>query len=330
MKHRTSRLLVLGLLLIALPACQKEAGVSQTDEGNLVLGATEQTETTERSVQLGARTLVLDGFTGRIRLDGSDTADLARLEFTKHARGRDAAAAAEVLERTTLEESGDDQAYSFKMRSRDAALSQVDVSGAVPRGTRVQIRLESGQVELSGIDGPLDVQTQGGTVRIAGAGESVEVETRNGNIDVAMGFVPAGSTVALRAANGDVSLTMPGNIAARVEAQTGSGDIRIAGLQFADRNLSPRGAGSSFEGQLGQGGAQISLRTENGVISLNEGQIMTLPRTDSLSLDDPMTIPADTMQMDTLRTDTIQAAPPLSPIPDSLDAARRDTADAIF
>lgn len=306
--------MVLGL---GLAACQDEPDVSQTEEGRLVLGAVQQTDTLERSVDLAARTLVLDGFRGAIRLDGTEDGQLARFTFAKRARGEDVAAARRTLERVTLEEAGDAQIYQYVMRSRATERSAVDVQGTVPRDVAVRIQWESGTVALSNVAGPIRVRAQGGVVQIAGAGATVDVETRNGGMDVAMARLPDTSRVHLRTANGDLTLTLPTTTSARVDARTDAGDINIDALSFAGRQLSPLGAGARFEGRLGTGDAQVELRTENGAIQLREGRLLRLPDTPPLDTSATDTTATDTTATDATAVDTMQAMPRDTTAPDT-------------
>ncbi|HMB89748.1 MAG TPA: DUF4097 family beta strand repeat-containing protein [Rhodothermales bacterium] len=285
------------VVMVSLAACQgKDAGVSQTEEGQLVLGEEEQTDVVERAVAIGARTLVLDGYRGTITLNGTDDRT-ASLTFTKHARGRDAEAAAKALERVSLEEEGDETKYEYVMRARDPNLTSVDITGEVPRNTNVDIRLESGNVRLSGVSGPMVVKVEGGDVQIAGAANNVDVEVRNGSIDLGVYRVAAGSTIELRTTNGHLGLTLPASSSTKIEARTSAGTITTEGLTFAERQLNPDGAGARFQGSLGQGGTTIMLRTENGNVSLTEGTMMELPMLD------------DTMEMEEM-PDTTRMIPP--------------------
>lgn len=320
-----TRWILLLLLGGLLTACQEEPGVSQTEEGRLVLGAAQQTDTLARGVDLAGRTLVLDGFRGTIRLDGQDTVDVARLTIVRRARGEDADAARKRLQRVTVEEEGDADAFRYVLRARNADQSAVDVRGTVPRSTPVRIQWESGAVALSNVAGPIRVRSQGSTVDIAGAGATVDVETRNGAMTVAMANLPDTSRVRLRTANGDLALTLPATTAARVEARTDAGDINTDALAFTDRRLSPLDAGARFQGQLGTGGATIELRTENGDVLLREGRLLTLP--DEVARPDP--VDAGTTATDTLRAtppaaDTTDAVPPPTDAP-SGDVPPADT-----
>ncbi len=288
-------------LALGLGACQpKDAGVSQTEEGQLVLGEVEETATAQRGVILAGRTLVLDGFRGNVWLNGTQ-ADVASFVFTRQARGRTPEDAARALAGITLEEAGDDATFTYTLRAKAPELSRIDVTGDVPRGTTLRIQLGSGDVALSGIDGPLEVKVEGGTVVIGGAGASVTVETRNGAVDLGLYRLPAGSAVRVRATNGDLALTLPGSVAARIDAQTSAGDITTEGLTFSTRKLEPVGAGARFQGQLGSGGATVTLRTENGAVALHEGSVLRLPPRPGMLEAQPDTMKADTTKADTTR-----------------------------
>lgn len=305
------RLLGLGLIAVVLAGCGgRDAGVGETDEGQLVLGETEQTATVTRGVALGTRTLVLDGFRGNVVLRAA-TGDNTSLTFEKHARGRDDADAARLLERITLEEAGDAEAYRYTLRSGDANLSHVDVEGTVPPSTAVEIRLQSGAVRLSGIEGPLDVRVDNGTVEIGGAGQRVDVEVRNGSVEAGFFRLADGTGVNLRTTNGEVVLTLPASAPAAIEARTGAGDVRVEGLSFADRRLAPDGAGARFQGRLGAGSVPVALRTENGSITLREGTVLRL----------------SDEQLDAPPPEAAPSAPPPTPMDSVLsDSARRNPA----
>lgn len=320
------RWILLLLLVGTLTSCQDEPDVSQTEEGRLVLGAVQQTDTLTRGVDLAGRTLVLNGFQGTIRLDGRNDADMARFTFVRRARGEDAAAARKTLGRVTLQETGMDDVYRYEMRARTPDRSAVDIRGTVPRSTKVRIQWESGAIALSNVTGPIRVRSQGSTLDVAGAGATVDVETRNGAMDVAMARLPDTSRVRLRTANGDLTLTLPGTTPARVDARTDAGDINTDALTFADRHLSPLEAGARFQGQLSTGdAATVELRTENGDILLREGRVLTLP--DEMPASSPAradTTASDMVSPDTTASDTA-ATRPATPLPAGPDTTGADT-----
>ncbi|WP_196795506.1 hypothetical protein [Rhodothermus marinus] len=74
------------LVLLGLGACRQSPGVGQTEEGALLPGAVEASDTLHRGVLLAGRTLVLEGLSGRVSLQGADV-DVARLTFIRVGRG---------------------------------------------------------------------------------------------------------------------------------------------------------------------------------------------------------------------------------------------------
>lgn len=316
---------VFALLLIGLIGCDEpeEQDLGQTEEGVLALGQSEVVERVSRGVAPGDRLLVLDGFDGTVRLDGTEEED-ADLVFEKRARGEDDADARDVLDRIELEEQGDADRYEYTMTSDWPERSRVDVHGTVPRSTRLRTDFESGAVALSGIEGPIEVQHENGNVQVAGAAASVRVEIRNGNIEVGMQRVPQGAEIALTTSNGNLTLAMPDTASTQITAQTQAGDISTQEFDFESRRLEPRGAGARFEAQIGAGNATVDLRTENGSIMLRgDGVDAPIPadRMPVEPADTATDAPMDTVRPDTVPSDTV----PQDTVPQ--DTVPPDTAD---
>lgn len=312
------RLLTAGITfsLIFLSACRTEdSGIGESDEGQLVIGQSEVEETTVRGVNPGTRMLVLTGFTGNIRLSGTNDQN-ARLEFTKRARAADDTGARRLLGDVHIDESGGDEAYTFTLRSERPERTAIDVNGTVPAGTPLRITTESGTIELSGLDGPLDIENQHGSIRVAGTGRPVSIATRNGDIELGMRLVPPDGTVSVSTSNGDITLALPAAASAQLEARTEAGGIAVTGLSFTTRRLTQTGAGARFTGQIGQGNATINLQTENGSITIQEGRIMTLPASDTL-----VGTPSDAIEGDTTLDETLAPADTL----EEADAEAQDT-----
>lgn len=294
---------LLVLLTLSLAACGGEPDVSQTEEGGLVLGSEEVTETLTRTVDPAGRTLVLDGFNGSVTLDGTDT-DVARLSFVQHARGASAGDAREVLEQIRLEETGDAEAYRFALQVGDAARSRVDVRGEVPRGTAVRVTQERGRVRLRGLTGGARVESGNGPARLTEMAGDVRVLTRNGDVAVGLAQLAPDDRVEVQTSNGDVTLGLPPAAAASVDARTETGEVRVDGLSFQTRRFEPSGAGARFEGRLGRdGGAAVTLRTENGDVLLR-----TAPLTPAAA-PAPLDVPADTAG-DSTAVDAPAVVPP--------------------
>lgn len=302
------------LITTGLMGCgqQEQQDVGQTQEGNLVLGQSEVVNEISRAVAPGSRPLLLTGFNGTVRLDGTDE-EVAQLTFIERGRGPDDAAARGVLDGIQLVERGNTSSYEYVMRSKRPERSEVDVRGTVPRNTELRVDYESGAVALSGVEGPIDVAHESGNVHIAGAGASVRVAIQNGSIQAGFRQMPPSAEVELTTSNGDVTLAVPENASAQVIAETQAGSINTQDLRFESRRLDPQGAGARFEAQLGTGNATVNLRTENGTITLRRRQPAP-------------PLPADSMEIEP--TDTTQSAPADSITRSDTVMAPSDTATA--
>ncbi|HET6567419.1 MAG TPA: DUF4097 family beta strand repeat-containing protein [Rhodothermales bacterium] len=263
---------VLSPAALLLGGCRGD-NVNRTDEGTLVLGGTEVTETLTRGVDPGSRTLVLNGFNGTIQLEGTD-AGAASLQFTKKARGSDNDAARQNLAEIAIDESGDNLSYTYAMHSESPERTSVDVSGTVPYGTNLSIQLRNGDVQISSVTGPITVRNENGSIRISGAASNVQAVTQNGSVEAAFQELPPDASVRLSTSSGTVSFAPPAGASALIQASTEAGNIRVAdGLQFTSQSLKPEGAGGEFIGKLGAGNADVTLSTNAGQIVLEQGAV---------------------------------------------------------
>jgi hypothetical protein len=267
------RRLVALLAIIHCAACSSGSDVEIGPGGELLAGGERAAESETRGVELGSRALVLDGFAGSIEVIGVDTVASARITFERVARGRTALAAHERLEGVAIQESGDGDAYTFRMSAAHREGAEVNVQAEVPRGTSVTVRLDRGGVEIRDISGDVEVRLRAGGIRAAGlAGRRVDVEGTAGGVSIAATAVPAEADWRAETNTGAVSLAVPRTASARVDAETSTGSIRVQGLDFDDRRLDRRGAGMTFSGTLGEGRGRIRVRTEVGAIRLGAGR----------------------------------------------------------
>jgi hypothetical protein len=298
------------LFLMACDDSSDDRGMEETDSGRLLLGSAEDRATLERGVELRGRTLVFDGQQGSIELRGTE-AEAANLAFTKIGRGRNPADAEQVLSRIAVEEAGDDNVYQYMMRADEPELSRVEVDGTVPQSSTLNITLEAGQVVVDSVRGPVTVQSTNGSVTVTQAGAGMDVSTRNGSITVSLLSIAQEEEVQLETRNGDITLRLGPDIAADIDAMTESGEIATRGLPFEERALARDGAGFRFEGRVGNGGATIQLRTENGTITL--AGLGEAPAEDGPRPAEQQPFPEDLYPTDPAPTpveDTVRTVPP--------------------
>lgn len=291
--------------MVSLAACGDSSDeVGETEEGRLVFGQAEERSTTERGIAPGDRVLVLEGFHGDIFLDASRDR-FASLDFVKIARGEDADAARQLLGQVNIQEEGTDTDYYYRIQSPNEQRSAVDLRGSVPEQASLRINWSSGAISLSGPDGPLHITNGNGAVEVAGVAANAEIRVGNGSILFGVERLPEDADVILETSNGDITVWLPVETSAQVAAETSAGSIRTTGLEFQDRQLEPRGAGSAFEGRLGRGSGRIRVRTENGTIHLIHGRMEILMPRDTLAVPlDSSASASDTLAADTTAADT--------------------------
>jgi len=133
-------------------------------------------------------------------------------------------------------------------------------------GGDVTLQTGDGSVALDGITGRLDLQTSDGSVTVAGSPDIAKVHTGDGSITFR---AESGSAMkddwSFTTGDGSVSLYLPGDFSAELDASTGDGTVHseldVSG-STEDRER------RSLHGQLGRGGKLLKVRTGDGSIRL--------------------------------------------------------------
>jgi hypothetical protein len=121
----------------------------------------------------------------------------------------------------------------------------------------------NGTIEVSRGSGTITAGTTNGEIRVDDHLGSVDLATTNGDVEMDL-LLPAGGYGYAASTNGEISLRIPDDTAATLQARTTNGDIRIEGLDFQG-SLDHDEA----EGVIQGGGAtEIRLGTTNGDIDL--------------------------------------------------------------
>jgi hypothetical protein len=142
----------------------------------------------------------------------------------------------------------------------------VEYTLMVPRGAALDpINTVNGGVTVEGVGGHIKVASVNGGVEVRKAGGDLDLSTVNGRVQG--GFEQlAARHISMHSVNGAIALALPKDAGAHVEIATVHGGVT------SDFDL-PRehdhyGPGRHVDTQIGGGGAEISLHTVNGGISL--------------------------------------------------------------
>ncbi len=117
----------------------------------------------------------------------------------------------------------------------------------VPRNTNLILRTEAGgDIEVTGADGDIDIQSMNGEVRLTDISSSAVVNTMNGEIHAAFRKAPV-KPVSLSSMNGEIDLRLPGDTKANLRMRTHNGSIRT---NFAEGALQTKAEKSASRLQI--------------------------------------------------------------------------------
>jgi hypothetical protein len=131
----------------------------------------------------------------------------------------------------------------------------------------IRIHTGDGHIEGHNFDGSLDANTGDGNLRIDGRFDALALKTGDGNIEAQVG---SGSKVAsgwnLHSGDGHITLRVPGDLNATLDAHTGDGSITLDIPIQVSGSLSH----SSVRGKMNAGGATLAVSSGDGSIHIEK------------------------------------------------------------
>ena len=151
----------------------------------------------------------------------------------------------------------------LELRTGDGSIRATDIGGEMVLATG------DGSVTIDNADGDLDVDTGDGSVSVAGKLGIVKVHTGDGSITFR---AEPGTTMkgdwSMTTGDGGVSLYLPSDFAAELDAHTGDGAIRNELDVESDGNRGTDRERRTLKGKLGAGGRTLRIRTGDGSVRL--------------------------------------------------------------
>jgi DUF4097 and DUF4098 domain-containing protein YvlB len=131
----------------------------------------------------------------------------------------------------------------------------------------IRIHTGDGHIEGHNFDGSLDANTGDGNLRIDGRFDALALKTGDGNIEAQ---AVSGSKVAngwnLHSGDGRITLRVPGDLNATLDAHTGDGSITLDIPIQVSGSLSH----SSVRGKMNAGGATLAVSSGDGSIHIEK------------------------------------------------------------
>jgi hypothetical protein len=142
----------------------------------------------------------------------------------------------------------------------------VDFEVRVPAGVDFVGATVNGDVVATDLPADARVSTVNGDVDVT-AGGTAEGTTVNGSIRARVGRAAWTGTLEFTTVNGGITVTLPADLDADVEATTVNGAIDSDFPITVQGRIRPR----EFHGRIGKGGRRLELTTVNGSIQLRKG-----------------------------------------------------------
>jgi hypothetical protein len=150
------------------------------------------------------------------------------------------------------------------MNTRDNDV-KVEFTVRVPAGVRFVGRTVNGRIDATDLPSDADVATVNGGVEVTAAG-NVRAETVNGSIHARAGKSDWKGTVDFETVNGSITVELPADTNAELEAETVNGgietDFELSGATRRNRR--------HLSGTIGSGGRRLQLETVNGSIQVRK------------------------------------------------------------
>lgn len=127
----------------------------------------------------------------------------------------------------------------------------------------LEIRANTGKVDLKRIGGNVSVINDTGLIRILEPGGDVTAKTRSGSLDCSARRPLAGK-YDLKANTGKIRFSLPVASDLAIRASSDAGRISVSG--FGGNKTDRDGVGGSFDGKLGSGKGQALLQVDTGSI----------------------------------------------------------------
>ena len=131
----------------------------------------------------------------------------------------------------------------------------------------VRVSTGNGDVDVRGAKSSVRVSTGNGRVNVVTADGPVEVHTGNGDIDVAMSALKAKDDMTFSTGSGSVRVTLPSGYNGELDASTGNGELRSDFDLKIEGRMNPR----HVRATIGEGGPRLKLTTGNGRLAILKG-----------------------------------------------------------
>ena len=235
----------------------------------------------------GAPSIDVSTFDGSVDVATWDRPEVL-VDIEKHAV--DKAAADRMV--VTAEQDGDAVHVKVREQQREPGLHvnfgshSARITVTVPARARIEAQTGDGRVSVRNVEGDLRVRTGDGAIHLEQVNGSIDATSGDGAIDIEGAVrrlsarsgdgrvrihatAPPSADWNLATGDGSVLLEVPEGFGAELDASTGDGRVEVRDVPFSGETDGRDR--SSARGRIGNGGANISIRSGDGVITIRRG-----------------------------------------------------------
>jgi hypothetical protein len=153
---------------------------------------------------------------------------------------------------------------SIEIRDVTGPVNMNTSGGSVEAGNLngpVRLRSSGGSIDVNNAIGSLDVYTSGGGIHLINVDGKITADTSGGGVHVE---ARSNHGIKLSSSGGPISLLLPGDVHASIDAETSGGHVRTQ-LPLSSTELSES---NHLRGEVNGGGERVSLHTSGGSIDI--------------------------------------------------------------
>jgi hypothetical protein len=268
---------VAALLSIGLTTSACDIKTSSSGDFSMSLAAGKAEDTWSRTYKLADKgRFELINVNGRITAEPTDGAEVV-VEAHRTAKATSEDAAKELLAQLEIrEEAG---TASVRLESRPPRLTgmkghEIEWTIKVPKHVVLDLRTTNGGVRLNNLANEIHAKTTNGGVKGTDIDPSVfEGSAVNGGVDLELRApIEDGDSIEMETVNGGVTLALPAESKATINARCVNGGVRADDLNIKkdqDDSSSDYERKRRLSGTMNGGGGKVNLSTTNGGVRLS-------------------------------------------------------------
>ncbi|MEO8051909.1 MAG: DUF4097 family beta strand repeat-containing protein [Acidobacteriota bacterium] len=164
------------------------------------------------------------------------------------------------------------------VRVKSGIWNQVHIEIKVPKQTTLELKTLNGSIQVEDTSGEMTIDAMNGRIMIAGASGPVVAHSMNGRIKASLTQVSAAKASSFSSMNGDIEVTLPADLKARLKMKSDHGEIFTDfDVKVDTSTASPapatddRGKNDrTMYGTINGGGPEMQFTTYNGRIVIRK------------------------------------------------------------